>query len=313
MPGRYGEAGSVSLERALSKLGFASRSEARALILAGRVTVNGRKAIDPARRVTPERIVIAIDGVTPERATEAITIVLHKPRGYLTTRSDPQGRKTVYDLLADVPERVIPVGRLDLATSGLLILTNDTPLANWLTDPDTAIPRVYLVTVEGRVDAATIAQLERGVVVDGEPLAAASAAVRKASGKESHLTITLTEGRNREIRRLLDAVDHPVTRLRRVEFGGLKLGESRTGHLAVRPSRRAHKPRFRAITPSTRTRPHADACSLRPDRKNAFPARSKSAASPHPPKPARRDRRRSSGPLWRRAARRARSRRAGTR
>jgi 23S rRNA pseudouridine2605 synthase len=229
MPGRYGKAGSVSLERALSKLGFASRSEARALILAGRVTVNGRKAIDPARRVTPERIVIAIDGVAPERATEAITIVLHKPRGYLTTRSDPQSRKTVYDLLADVPERVIPVGRLDLATSGLLILTNDTPFANWLTDPDTAIPRVYLVTVEGRVEAATIAQLERGVVVDGEPLAAASAAVRKASGRESHLTITLTEGRNREIRRLFDAVDHPVIRLRRVAFGGLKLGNLEPG------------------------------------------------------------------------------------
>ncbi len=155
--------------------------------------------------------------------------MLHKPRGYLTTRSDPQGRKTVYDLLADVPERVIPVGRLDLATSGLLILTNDTPFANWLTDPDTAIPRVYLVTVEGRVDVATIAQLERGVVVDGEPLAAASAAVRKASGKESHLTITLTEGRNREIRRLLDAVDHPVIRLRRVEFGGLKLANLEPG------------------------------------------------------------------------------------
>lgn len=217
------------MERALSKLGFASRSEARALILAGRVTVNGRKAIDPARPVTPERIAIAIDDVAPARTTDPITIVLHKPRGYLTTRSDPQGRKTVYDLLAGLPERVIPVGRLDLATSGLLILTNDTAFANWLTDPTTAIRRVYLVTVKGRVDAATIAELERGVVVDGEPLAAASAAVRKASGKESHLTIALTEGRNREIRRLLDAVDHPVTRLRRVAFGGLQLDDLEPG------------------------------------------------------------------------------------
>jgi 23S rRNA pseudouridine2605 synthase len=227
----------------------ASRSEARALILAGRVTINGRKAIDPARRVTPERIAIAIDGVAPARATAAVTILLHKPRGYLTTRSDPQGRKTVYDLLADVPERVIPVGRLDLATSGLLILTNDTPFANWLTDPDTAIPRVYLVTVEGRVDAATIAQLERGVVVEGEPLAAASAMVRKASGKESHLTITLTEGRNREIRRLLDAVDHPVTRLRRVEFGGLKLGNLAPGtwRYISAPELTAAFPRYQAF------------------------------------------------------------------
>jgi len=221
--------GLVSLERALSKLGVASRAEARALILAGRVTVNGRKASDPSRRVTPERMAIAIDGVRRARATAAVTIVLHKPRGYVTTRSDPEGRQTVYDLLTNLPERVVPAGRLDLATSGLLILTSDTQFANWLTDPRTAIPRVYLVTVEGRVDAAAIAQLERGLVVDGETLAAASAEVRKASGKESHLTITLTEGRNREIRRLLDAVDHPVTRLRRVEFGGLKLGDLEPG------------------------------------------------------------------------------------
>lgn len=199
------------------------------MILAGRVTVNGRKAIDPSRRVTPERISIAIDGVAPVRAPSAVTIVLHKPRGYVTTRADPQGRKTIYDLLADVPERVIPVGRLDLATSGLLILTNDTTLANWLTDPNTAIPRVYLVTVEGRVEPSTVAQLERGVMVNGEHLAAASAAVRKASGKESHLTIALSEGKNREIRRLLDAVNHPVTRLRRVAFGGLTLGDLAPG------------------------------------------------------------------------------------
>ena len=199
------------------------------MILAGRVTVNGRKATDPARRVTPEGISIAIDGIAPARATTAVTIALHKPRGYMTTRSDPDGRKTVYDLLTELPDRVVPVGRLDLATSGLLILTNDTQFANWLTDPNSAIPRVYLVTVEGRVEAATIATLERGLAVDGERLAAASAAVRKASGKESHLTITLTEGRNREIRRLLDAVDHPVTRLRRVAFGGLTLGDLEPG------------------------------------------------------------------------------------
>jgi 23S rRNA pseudouridine2605 synthase len=217
------------LERALSKLGFASRSEARALILAGRVTVDGRKATDPARRVTPERITIAIDGLAPARATETVTILLHKPRGYVTTRADPQGRNTVYDLLADLPQRVIPVGRLDLATSGLLLLTNDTQFANWLTDPGTALPRVYLVTVEGRLEAGTLAQLERGVTVGGEHLAAAAAAIRKASNKESHVTITLTEGKNREIRRLLDAVDHPVTRLRRVEFGGLKLGDLKPG------------------------------------------------------------------------------------
>jgi 23S rRNA pseudouridine2605 synthase len=215
----------VSLERALSKLGLASRSEARALIAAGRVTVNGIAVTDPARRVTPEHIAIAIDGLGRERRGAPIVIALHKPRGYVTTRSDPDGRKTIYDLLTGLPHRVIPVGRLDLATSGLLLLTNDTQLANWLTEPRQQIPRVYLVTVEGRVTDDHIAILERGVRHRGEDLRAASAELRKASGRESHLTMTLTEGRNREVRRLLETIGHPVTRLRRVQFGGVDLGD----------------------------------------------------------------------------------------
>lgn len=216
--------GTVSLERALSKRGLASRSEARALILQGRVSVDGAALTNPATRIVPERVTIAIDGAVKKAASDSLTIVLHKPRGYLTTRSDPQGRQTVYDLLADVPQRVIPVGRLDLATSGLLILTNDTQFGNWLTDPDSDVPRVYLVTVTGEVTDDVAARLVNGITVGGERLVAAAARVRKRSTRESHLTITLTEGKNREIRRLLDAVDHPVTELRRVQFGGLALG-----------------------------------------------------------------------------------------
>jgi 23S rRNA pseudouridine2605 synthase len=219
----------VPLARALSKLGIASRSEARALITAGRVTINGKRVVDPDRRVTPEAAAIAIDGRAAERAAAPIVIALHKPRGYVTTRSDPEGRKTVYDLIADLPQRVVPVGRLDLATSGLLLFTNDTRLADWLTDPRHAIARVYLVTVDGRVTADHLATLQRGVRDDGEQLRAAAAELRKVSGKESHLTITLTTGRNREVRRLLDAIGHPVTRLRRVEFGGVGIGGLQPG------------------------------------------------------------------------------------
>ena len=212
------------MERALSKRGLASRSEARALILQGRVSVDGKTLVDPTTRIVPERVTIAIDGAETKGGAEPVTIILHKPRGYVTTRSDPEGRKTIYDLLADLPGRVIPVGRLDLATSGLLILTNDTQFGNWLTDPISRIPRVYLVTVKGEVTDETAARLVKGMTLGNERLTAADVSVRKRSKRESHLTITLTEGRNREIRRLLDAVQHPVTALRRVQFGGLELG-----------------------------------------------------------------------------------------
>jgi 23S rRNA pseudouridine2605 synthase len=228
--------GTVSLERALSKLGLASRSQARVLIEDGRVTVDGRVITSPSMRLTPERVAIAIDGATAGVAAP-LTIVLHKPRGYVTTRSDPEARKTVYDLLQDVPSRVVPVGRLDLATSGLLILTNDTHFANWLSDPSSGVDRVYLVTIEGRATGDTVAQVLKGVEADGDFLVAESAVVRKASHRESHLTITLREGKNREIRRLMAAIGHPVTQLRRVQFGGLELGSLAPG-------------RWRTVTPA---------------------------------------------------------------
>jgi 23S rRNA pseudouridine2605 synthase len=202
---------------------MASRSEARALILDGRVTVNGAIVRNPSARLVPERVALAIDGSTAGTAAP-VTVILNKPRGYVTTRSDPEGRKTVYDLLSDLPHRVVPVGRLDLATSGLLILTNDTQFANWLTEPASAIPRVYVVTVKGEVTDEIASLMMKGLRVGRQHLTAASVVVRKRSKRESHLTITLQEGKNREIRRMLDAVDHPVTSLRRVRFGGLELG-----------------------------------------------------------------------------------------
>ncbi|MEZ5284301.1 MAG: pseudouridine synthase [Vicinamibacterales bacterium] len=128
-------------------------------------------------------------------ATRArVVVALHKPRGVVTTRTDPEGRPTVYSLLDGLDAHVVPVGRLDLATSGLLLLTNDTRLADWLTSPATAIPRVYLVTVRGRVSDVDAGRLAGGVESRGERLAALSAVVRKASARESHLVVTLTEG-----------------------------------------------------------------------------------------------------------------------
>ena len=225
--GRRGP-GEVSLCRALSKLGVASRAEAARLVCAGRVTVAGRPVSDPELPVVPERAEITVDG-EPVRAADLLTVALHKPRGVVTTRHDPEGRRTVYAYLSAIAQYLGPVGRLDAATSGLLLLTNDTRLADWLTDPRNAVRRVYLATVEGKVDDDTAVRLIAGLEDGGERLAAAVATVRKRSRRESHLTLELTTGKKREIRRLLAGVGHPVTRLRRVAFGGLELGELAPG------------------------------------------------------------------------------------
>ena len=214
----------ISLDRALSKLGFATRSEARNLILEGRVRIDGRIVRDPARLVVPERIRVAIDGTEQQRA-EPITIALHKPRGVVTTRRDPEGRTTVYDLLTALDAHVVPVGRLDFATSGLLLLTNDTRFAEWLTNPENEVPRVYLVTVRRRVTTEEAARLEQGIRDRDETLRARAVTIRKASNRESLLIVELVEGRNREIRRMMSVIGHEVTRLRRVQIGGLTIDD----------------------------------------------------------------------------------------
>ena len=228
-PSRHGR---VALERALSKLRFSARAGAAELIRAGRVSVRGDVVVDPGRRVDPEHDDIRLDGAPPPRR-ERLVVACHKPRGMVVTRRDPQGRPTIFERLADLPDGLVAVGRLDLATSGLLLLTNDTRLADWLTDPRQALPRVYLVTVEGRVGEPETARLVAGVHDREETLRAHAASVRKASGRESHLVIELREGKNREVRRLCGAIGHPVTRLRRVAFAGIELGKLAPGEWRV--------------------------------------------------------------------------------
>jgi 23S rRNA pseudouridine2605 synthase len=203
----------------MSKLRLASRSEAQALIRAGAVTVNGRAVTDPLAGVVPERDVIAVHGKA-EAAPAWRTIAFHKPRGTVTTRRDPQGRRTVFDVLGDAADGLVAVGRLDLATSGLLLLTSDTRLADYLTDPANAVVRRYVVTVRGEVTDAQRETLERGA----GGLAASRVEIRKRSRRETHLIVELTEGRNREIRRLFAAIGREVTRLLRVAYGPIELG-----------------------------------------------------------------------------------------
>jgi 23S rRNA pseudouridine2605 synthase len=218
----------VPLARALSKLRLLSRAQAMAAIRAGRVRVNGTIVSNPAAPVVPERVRIAIDGASrPPPAWE--TIAFYKPRGVVTTRRDPDGRPTVFDVLGSAADGLVAVGRLDVATSGLLLLTSDTRLANWLTDPANAVPRVYVVTVRGRIEPATLDRLRAGIESGSDRLTASAATLRKSSARESHLTIELREGRNREVRRLLESAGHEVTRLKRVQFGTLTLGGLRPG------------------------------------------------------------------------------------
>jgi 23S rRNA pseudouridine2605 synthase len=201
----------VPLNRALSKLGILSRAQATEAIRAGRVRVGGRIIDDPAHLVIPERARIALDDAPQVRAPWR-TILLNKPRGVVTTRRDPEGRDTVFDVLGDESRGLNAVGRLDRATSGLLLLTTDSQLANWIADPEHGVPRVYVVTVRGRVTDAHLASLGADVTL------------RKASGRESHLIVQLRTGKNREVRRLFEAVGREVTKLKRVQFGGLEQG-----------------------------------------------------------------------------------------
>lgn len=214
----------VALERALSKLGLASRSEARQLIHDGRVTVNGRVVTDARTPVVPERAKIAVDGhidadARTARTRPRIVIAFHKPRGVMTTTKDPEGRETVFDVLrrAGVSQRVLAVGRLDRASTGLLLFTDDPDLANQLTDPDSNIERVYSVTVRGLLSPEDAAALPARVTV------------RKSSQRETHVMVTLLQGKNREIRRMFEAVGHEVSRLHRVSYGPISLDDLQPG------------------------------------------------------------------------------------
>jgi pseudouridine synthase len=216
--------GYVALERALSKLGAASRRDAQLLIRDGAVRVNGRIVQDPLAAVSPERDAITVRGATASRS-EWRTIAFYKPRGIVTTRHDPEGRRTVFDILGETARGLIAVGRLDLATSGLLLLTNDTRLAEALTNPANGVTRRYAVTVRGELSDATVARLETGFA----GLRAERVLVRKRSRRETHLILELTEGKNREVRRLLAGVGHEVTRLLRLAFGPIELGSLTPG------------------------------------------------------------------------------------
>jgi 23S rRNA pseudouridine2605 synthase len=220
-----------TLDRVLSKAGLGSRSEARSWIGGGRVKVNGKVIQTPDHWIDIERDKISLDNKPIGKADKRY-ILLYKPKGYLTTYRDPQGRPTVYDLLPGVEQFVGTVGRLDLDTSGLLLLTNDNILAEALTNPEHKVAKKYLVKASSLLSDAQLQQLANGVELsDGLTRPAVVTRVRD-SEKHSFLEITLTEGRNRQVRRMLEAIGSKVLKLVRVSLGpltleGLQIGQWR--------------------------------------------------------------------------------------
>lgn len=217
------------LARALSKRGYCSRSAAAALIAAGRVTLDGRVNRNPEAPTTAHSR-IAVDGVDVARS-ESVYVMLNKPRGLVTTASDEQGRGTVYECLrgADLPW-LAPVGRLDKASEGLLLMSNDTVWASGITDPVHGLTKTYHLQVSPVPDAATLAAMEAGVrLPDGEQLGARRLALLRHGGRNAWVEATLDEGRNRHLRRLCEAFGLDVLRLVRVAVGPLALGDLAKG------------------------------------------------------------------------------------
>lgn len=218
-----------TLERVISKAGLGSRTEARRWIHAGRVTVNGAVIRNPDHWVDLQRDRVGFDGAPIQKRAPAY-VLLYKPTGYLTTYQDPEGRPTVYDLVADVGTFLSPVGRLDLDTSGLLLMTNDTQFAERVTNPESHVPKTYLVKASIRLTDDQLQQLRDGITLSDGPTRPALVTRLRDSEKYTHLEITLTEGRNRQVRRMVEALGAHVLKLVRVKIGPIAIGTLPIGH-----------------------------------------------------------------------------------
>ena len=228
------------LQKVLARAGVASRRAVEEMIVAGRIRVNGKAAV-LGQRVDPDKDEVEVDGSRLPLQTDLIYYLMNKPSGVVTTAEDEFGRPTVMDLI-EPSERVWPVGRLDMDTEGALILTNDGDLTHRLTHPSYRVPKTYIVWAKGTVGDKALRALARGVELDDGTTAPAEVALRETSGGASLIEMTITEGRNRQVRRMMEAVGHEVIRLARTTIGPLQLGHLRPG-----TARRLGLPEVRAL------------------------------------------------------------------
>jgi 23S rRNA pseudouridine2605 synthase len=217
------------LQKIISAAGITSRRASEELILAGRVTVNGTIVTELGSKADPALDIITVDGKPLTIASKKLYILLYKPVGYMTTMDDPEGRPLVTDLLKEIGERVYPVGRLDYNTEGLLLLTNDGEWANLLMHPRHEVEKEYHVRVRGKVHKSQLDQLAGGVNIDERKTAAATARLIKEGEQNDWFSLTIHEGRNRQVRRMCEAVSLSVVRLRRVRYGMLTMGTLKAG------------------------------------------------------------------------------------
>lgn len=219
----------IRLQKVLAQAGIASRRASEVLIEEGRVEVNGKVVTEQGRRVDPERDTIRVDGarIPPPRRHQYL--VLNKPRGVVSTMEDPEGRRSLAELLPRKSQRLFHVGRLDTDTEGLILLTNDGEFANRMAHPRYQVPKTYLAEVAGLVEPRTLRRLEKGLRLEDGPVKPDKVKLVSRGESRSLLSITLHEGRNRIVRRMMDAVGHPVDRLARTAIGPVRLGQLTVG------------------------------------------------------------------------------------
>lgn len=212
------------LQKILSQAGICSRRAAEEYIRQGRVRVDGRPITEMGQKFDPARHHITVDGRALHVAEKKITLLLNKPKGYVTTMSDPQGRPIVSSLVKKIGLRVFPVGRLDIDTEGALLMTNDGDLAQQLLHPKFEIKRTYQAVVRGLISQSTVDELERGILLDGRQTWPAKISIKKISEKTTTVQCVIHEGRKRQVRKMFEAVGHPVIALKRLAYGNLQLG-----------------------------------------------------------------------------------------
>ncbi len=217
------------LQKVLAQAGVCSRRQAEVYIRAGRVAVDGERVTEMGLKVDPKHQKITFDNKAIIRSPKKVYILLNKPKGYVTTMSDPQGRPIVTSLLKNISQRLFPVGRLDLETEGALLMTNDGDLAQRVIHPSFEVKKTYLAVVNGKISREKLKALEDGIELDGKVTWPAKISVTKSNKTSTTIKITIHEGRKRQVRRMFTAIGHHVTHLKRLAYGSLQLGSLQSG------------------------------------------------------------------------------------